>query len=159
MSAPGTELIAVPVLQIPVAIWARSQEHIDELLREFTLISAQLRQQPGPSEVPVRLTQLIEELVQQYGGLNTDQENRLAEAAASGRNEIDLLYHVPPQAAEASQRLLDILEEADAYCRAGTHLLTLATPPELDRFIRWFLGEFVAQLSGCAPTPYPEFRG
>ncbi|HEX3540162.1 MAG TPA: hypothetical protein VHT75_06910 [Acidimicrobiales bacterium] len=159
MTAPGSELIAVPLLQIPVPIWARSQEHIDELLREFTLISAQLRQQPGPSDVPVRLIQLIEELTQQYGGLNTDQENRLAEAAASGLTELDLLYHVPPQAAEASQRLQDILDEADAYCRAGTHLLTLATPPELARFVRWFLGEFAGQLQGRPPTPYPEYQG
>jgi hypothetical protein len=159
MTASERQLIAVPVLGIPVPIWARSQEHIDELLREFTLISAQLSQQPGPSEVPVRLIELVHELTDQYGGLNTDQENRLAEAAESGLDTIDLLYQVPPEAAGATQRLLDILDEADAYCRAGTHLLTLATPPDTARFIRWFLGEFIDQLQGRPPTPYPEYQG
>jgi hypothetical protein len=155
---PSAQLVDVHMVDIPVAVWARTQEHIDELLREFTLITSHL-QESGSAEVPVRLMELIEELTDRYGGLNTDQENRLAAAAAGGVEAIDLVYRIPPTGADASKRLRDILEEADAYCRAGTHLLTLATPPELLRFRRWFLDEFINQLGGRAPTRYCDYPG
>jgi hypothetical protein len=157
MSDGPAPLVAVPILRIPVPIWARTQEHIDELLREFTLIAAQLREHPEPAGVPLRLVELVGQLTATYGGLNTDQENRLADAAAQGLAEIDLVYRVPRGAAEASRGLQAALDEADAYCRAGEHLLTLAAPPELERFRRWFLDEFTNQLHGAAPTPYPDF--
>jgi hypothetical protein len=153
------QLVPVELRRIPVPLWARTQEHIDELLREFTLIAAQLHDGSGASEVPVRLVRLIEELTGQYGGLNTDQENHLAEAAAGGVPEIDLVYQVPPEGSEAARRLQVMLDEADAYCQAGRHLLTLASPPDLARFRRWFLEEFVNQLAGAPPTPFPEYQG
>jgi len=158
-SPAGAEVIDVPIFGIPVAIWSRTQEHIDELLREFTLMAAQLRDRPDESlDVPVRLVELVKELTQNYGGLNTDQENRLSCAAEAGVEEIDLVYRVPREAASAVVRLQIALDEADAYCRAGQHLLTLATPPELTRFRRWMLEEFTNQLEGAAPTPYPEYH-
>lgn len=158
MSDADSPLVSVPILRIPVPLWARTQEHIDELLREFTLIAAQLRDHRDRLGVPFRLVELVRELTADYGGLNIDRENLLADAAARGVAEIDLVYQLPPQAAEASRRLQDILDEADEYCRAGAHLLTLATPPDMTRFRRWFLDEFVNQLSGAPPTPYPEYR-
>src|ERR1700722_5710195 len=77
-----TQLIEVSILRIPVAIWSQTQQHLDEVLREFTLMAAQLRESPEKAQdVPVRLIQLVEELTENFGGLNTDQENRLAAAA------------------------------------------------------------------------------
>jgi hypothetical protein len=66
---------------------------------------------------------------------------------------------VPEAAASAITHLGDIFDEADDYCRAGEHLLSLATPPESLEFRRWFLGEFVNQIAGAAPTPWPAHRG
>lgn len=159
MSHPAPVLSEVTVLRIPVSIWARTQEHIDELVREFTLIAAQQHEQVPSHEVPVRLLQLVEELTGRYGGLNIDQENRLAHAAQTGTREIDLVYSIPPEAGEAARRLQDLLDDADTYCRAGTHLLTLASPPELARFRHWFLDEFINQLGGRPPTPFPHYTG
>jgi hypothetical protein len=51
-----------------------------------------------------------------------------------------------------------MLDEADEYCRRGEHLLTLETPPELVRFRRWYLQEFVNQIAGAAPEPWPDYR-
>jgi hypothetical protein len=151
------ELIAIPVLRIPVPIWASSQEHIDELFREFTLIAADQHEHVGNQDVPKRLMQLIDDVTSRYGGLNTDQENRLAEAAHTGMSEIDLTYHVPVEARQACIDLQVMLDEADIYCRSGEHLLTLATPPELVRFEHWFLEEFVRQLDGEPPMPWPDY--
>ena len=47
-----------------------------------------------------------------------------------------------------------IFDEADDYCRAGEHLLSLATPPEALAFRKWFINEFVAQIGGSAPVPW-----
>jgi hypothetical protein len=159
MSGHPPELVAIEVHQIPIPLWARTQEHIDELLREFTLIAAQLKERPGPPDVPVRLIELVEKLTSEYGDLNTDQENHLADAAAAGVAELDLVYRVPPEASLASRDLQEMLDQADAYCRSGEHLLTLASPPDLARFRRWFLEEFINQLAGAAPLPYPEYQG
>jgi hypothetical protein len=50
-----------------------------------------------------------------------------------------------------------MLDEVDEFCRQGKHLLTLATPPELVAYRRWYLGEFIAQLAGRPATPWPDY--
>lgn len=159
MTNAEVDVVPVVLVRIPVAVWARTQEHTDELLREFTLVAAQLRERPGAQDVPVRLVELVEQMTQRYGGLNIDQENRLADAAAAGVPELDLTYWVPPDAIEVVKALGDILDEADAYCLEGAHLLTLATPPDLIRFRHWFLDEFTNQLRGAGPSLYADYRG
>jgi hypothetical protein len=64
------------------------------------------------------------------------------------------VYRVPLAAGEACVELNAMLDEADEFCREGD-LLTLATPADQVAFRRWFLGEFVEQLGGGAPTPWP----
>ena len=49
-----------------------------------------------------------------------------------------------------------MLDEADDYCRAGRHLLNLATPDELRAFRSWYLGQVRDQLAGGPPEPWPE---
>src|SRR6185369_12588176 len=123
------QLVDVVLLELPVALWARSAEHSDELMREFTLIAAATRA-GGEHEPPARLVTLVEELTATYGGFSAGPEEQLARAAAAGLDSIDLAYRVPPDAAQAAQHLGDLLDQADEYCRAGQHLLTLATPSD-----------------------------
>lgn len=156
---PST-LVDVHLLGLPVKVWASAQEHVDELLREFSLIAAQIRSEGGHSEVPVRLIDLIDAVTAEYGGLNTEQEARLAAAAAAGVPLIDdLLFRIPPEAADAVMHLGALLDEADAYCSVGDHLLTLASPPVLARFRKWYLDEFTGQLAGRAPVAWADFQG
>jgi hypothetical protein len=155
-SAPG-ELHEVHLIGVPVAVWAKTQEHIDELIREFTLLAASLRQAGAHQEVPVRLTELVAVLSARYSGLTAEQEARLNDAAARGVAEIDLVFRVPAQVAEAGAHLGALLDEADEYCRDGEHLLTLATPPELVRFRNWYLDSFTDQLAGKPPTAWADY--
>ena len=146
-------LVDVHLRRVPVALWARTQEHTDELLREFALIASD----PGAaSTAPARLTQLVETVTQAYAGVGSEQEAQLFAAAAAGVPEIDLHFQVPPDVSEACTALNDMLDEADDYCRAGEHLLTLTTPSDMVRFRRWYLDEFVTQVAGAAPVPWPE---
>jgi hypothetical protein len=155
----SSTLVEVHLLGLPVPVWARAQERTDELIREFTLIAADLRQQGGHTDVPVRLIELVDALTAQYGGLSTTQEAQLSAAADAGEERIeDLVFHVPPEAAAAAIALGGLLDEADEYCRAGEHLLTLASPPDVVRFRNWYLEEFTRQLVGDPATPWADYQ-
>ena len=141
---------------VPVALWRRSQEHSDELLREFMLIASEQREGSSLHDVPQRLMALIEDVTARYAGLGADNEDLLTEAARGGVESIDLDYAMPAAVVDAVVQLDTLLDAADDYCRSGEHLLTLATPPDLVQFRKWFLGEFVRQMSGASPLSWAE---
>ena len=143
----------VRLLRFPLGLWQRSQEHVDELLREFALIAQGEEDHPS---VPRRLLDLIAELTATYAGISTQTEQERDQALARGEAEVDLTYRVPAAASDAIRQLGVMLDEADEYCRQGAHLLTLQTPPEQQRFRRWFLSEFLLQLAGAPPTAWPD---
>lgn len=153
MTAGEGDLVTVRLLRFPVDVWARSNEHFEGLRREFTLIALL----PQADDVPRRLLDLVEALVGEYAATVADAARVRNEAHARGDKEIpELVYRTPAQAGEATRSLARMLDEADEFCRRGDHLLTLATPPELVAFRRWYLGEFNAQLQGHPPLPWPE---
>ena len=149
------ELLPVHILQLPVAMHAQAQEHGEALRREFRLIADQVRHHPGGS-VPHRFLELVEALGMQYGGLNPESEDALDEAIRVGAACVDLTLWLPRAAGPACRDLAVILDDADAYCREGRLLLTLATPEPLVGYRRWYLDEFVRQLGGEPPRPWPE---
>lgn len=150
------DLSEVRILGFPVELQARAQEHMDDLLREFMLIAAANEQGPH-ADVPRQLLDLIQEVQRDYSGATLEQEAQLVEARESGTPNIDLLYRIPSSVAKAATRLGEALDEADSYCLAGEHLLTLATPPEALDFRRWYLGQFISQIGGDPPTPWGEW--
>jgi hypothetical protein len=150
-------LVTVRLLGLPLPVQARAQEHSDELIRELTLVGEQMRQQGNHAGLPARLVTLVEQLTAEYSAFTGEQEQQVAEAAAAGRPTIDLDYRVPASTAEAVQALEAILDEADEYCRAGQHLLTLPTPPDLVVYRRWFLDQFARQIRGGQPLSYAEY--
>jgi hypothetical protein len=149
-------LVDVRLVAVPVPVWSRAQEHADDLIREFTLIAAD-REREVAREVPARLIDLVAELTEQYGGISTEQEAALAQAATDGIEALDLTFRLPPLAAQAATHLGAMFDAADEFCRSGDHLLTLATPPESLAFRRWYLGEFDRQVAGHPPTSWPDW--
>jgi hypothetical protein len=147
-------LVEVRLERLPLGVWQRTQEHVDGLLREFALM---VQDDQARAATPGRLLSLVEELSAGYGGFSAAQRMEMEAAFERGEAEIDLTYRIPPGAGGAAQALGDMLDEADAYCRAGEHLLTVATPPEELRFRRWFISEFVVQVGGAPPTPWPDY--
>lgn len=152
----GCGLVEVSILALPLDVWARAQEHAEGLLREFTLVAAS-EATAHEHHVPRRLLALVEELDIDYAAMTTEQQSRLFEAAAQGRDAIDLRYQVPPEIAVACQRLAAALDAADCFCKEGRYLLSLATPPDALAFRRWYLGEFVRQVAGEPPMSWPEW--
>ena len=154
--AAGGDLAEVRILGFPVAVQARAQEHMDDLLREFILIAAANEQGPG-SHVPRQLLDLIQEVQRDYAGATFEQDAQLMNARENGVERIDLTFRIPSSVAKAAIRLGEAVDEADRYCLAGEHLLTLATPPEALDLRRWYLGEFISQIGGAAPTSWDDW--
>jgi hypothetical protein len=154
VSADGGQLVTVELRRLPVELQARASEHTQELQREFVLIAEGLQHAEGPSALPRRLLDLVDTLQRRYGGFTVDQEDALDKALHDGVPTLDLDFTVPPDVADAAVALGAMLDEADEYCREGKHLLTLATPPDLVAFRRWYLDQFVDQIAGRPPTPW-----
>lgn len=146
-------LVDVVLLNFPLEVFQRAQEHADGMIRELMLI-AQDRARGNDVDLPERLVAIVDALSAQYAGISAGSETERDAAIDRGERFMDLRYHVPPAAAEASRALAGIFDEADDYCRAGEHLLSLATPPEALAFRRWFTNEFVRQIGGGAPVPW-----
>lgn len=147
----------VRLLAFPLEVWARASEHHQELLREFALVG--VRPTDAEHTPPLRLQQLIDELEARYAGLNEATDAERDAALARGETSIDLDYRGLPVEVAADCRHLDhVLDEVDDYCRAGDHLLTLATPPDCVTFRRWYLTQFVDQVErGAEPVPWPRW--
>ncbi len=152
--APDDGLREVRLLRFPLAIYLSAQQHADELVREMTLISHSRSTHASERELPGRLVSLVEELGHRYAGVATEAEQQRDAAIDRGDTEIDLVYRVPAEAAESLRHVVEVFDAADEYCRAGQHLLTLASPPEALAFRRWYLSEFLAQIDGAEPTPW-----
>lgn len=157
MSQASGDLVELHLIGLPLDIWARSQEHMDGLLREFALLAAGEANNPN-SHVPRRLLELMKELQANYQGVTSEQDAQIEEAWEAGQTTIDLTYRLPPDVADASVRLDAALDEADNYCRTGEYLLSLATPPEPLAFRRWALGQFIDQIAGRPAQSWQEWR-
>jgi hypothetical protein len=156
--SPSPALHEVRLIGLPVGLHARSQEHTAELLREMYLLSQGLSDRGlGERHLPTRLVELVEALTSQFSAFTEAQDREIADAVATGLEEVDIVYSVPVEAGPAASALADMLDEADEFCRQGKHLLTLATPPELVLYRQWVLTEFANQLSGHAATPWPAY--
>ena len=153
MTTPA-DVRSVHLLALPVPLAAAAREHFEGLMREFALIAAGGE---GDDHVPARLMELVTTLTRQFAGANAAADQRLEDAIDSRAEVIDdHVLELPAAAGPASQALADIIDEADEYCRQGEHLLTLAFPPVLDAYRRWYLGQVIGQIEGAAPVPWPD---
>jgi hypothetical protein len=157
MTGPGaetTELVEVRIVGMPLDVYRETAEHGDELMREFALIRE--RDAEDGRAVPRRLLALVEALNTRFTVFTAAQEAQLREALERGDATIDLVYRVPADVKQGALELGAMLDEADAFCREGHDLLTLATPPRAVAFRNWFLDQFVRQIDGLEPTAWRD---
>jgi anti-anti-sigma factor len=149
------DLVQVRVTRVPVETWKRSSAHQDAIKREFDIMMADL----PTGSLPHQLAELIERFQQRLGGYSDPTWEDMYAAAQRGDQEVTLVFAVPHEASAAAVELEDMLEKVDAFCREGEDLLSLATPPELVAFRRWFLGEFVRQIDqGLPPMSWDQWQ-
>lgn len=146
----GGPLATVHILGLPLDLVSRANQHWDELLREFAVIRTE-----GHQDLPSRLLDLVQEATAKFANFADLRSAAVAAAVARGDTSVDVEFKVPFEVREACLRLEALLAESDEFCREGATLLTLASPPDIAEFRRWYLGQFVEQIDGGAPTPWP----
>ena len=131
-----------------------AKSHMDNVVRELVL----LREGEASSGValPPAVAALVETVTVDFAEARMEIKRQAAAAAERGDAVTHLVFHLSPQVAEAGDRYLAALDQADRYARAQ-HLLTLAAPPEHRLFRRWYVGALVTQLHACSrgETPPP----
>jgi hypothetical protein len=143
----------VRIVGLPTEAFVRAQLHVDELLHELELLQAGA--DAGVASPPAGLRALMDEILADYAESRRTAWEQTELAREAGRDRFDLELTLPPEAAAATRRLVELLEQADDLCRAR-QLLTLAAPPEVADLRRWLAGEVASQLQrGAAPSPCP----
>lgn len=143
---------SILLLGYPVRLAARQQEHLDEVSREFMLLS--LSQPEVRDHVPGRLLELMDTMSTRYARELEEPRRLRDQALLAGVEQIDLVYPAVPGARDLMTTWWHTMREVDEYCR-GDELLALATPPDVLALQRWVVTEIVAQVEGAAPTPWP----
>jgi anti-anti-sigma factor len=146
-------LIDIRFLGMPVDLWRRASAHQEALQREFEII----RTTAAAESVPHRLLELIDSFRAQFGDTSDATWDEMRLAAEAGATAKDLTVRLPAAAARAARELNVMMAEVDAYCQGGSHLLTLATPPDQVAFRDWMLGELIHQIEGQPPVSWDDF--
>lgn len=144
-------LYEIRLLNVPVRILVAGREHHDDVMREFAMLA--LAEDMDAEHAPKRLLELVDVLGRRYAAAAQRPDAEVDAAIARGETSIDLVYHVPDHVADAADELAALMDEADEFCRER-RLLSLARPPLVVEFSRWYLDEFRRQLAGEPPRPW-----
>ena len=141
----------VRLIGVPVALWKRTALHHEGVNREFEIIRAGLSDDAPPS----RLQRLVMDFEGRFGDLSGGNREVLESAFQRGEATVDLTFTVPEAASELIGRLSELFDAVDEFCMEKQDLLSLASPPDMVEFRRWFLTEFTRQIDrGLAPRPW-----
>lgn len=144
---------------VPTGLLLSAKAHIDNVVREFSLMRNAAE---GTGELPPAMTRLIETVTTDFADARAEIKRQALDSAAKGQSSTDLELHLPLDAADAGERYLAALDDADQYARAA-RLLTLAPPPSHRKFRQWYVSALVNQLRAIAagenpaePVPFAE---
>ena len=137
---------------VPTDFLLAAKAHIDSVVREMELMRND-RQRAGTS-LPPGVELLIETVTTGFAEARSAIKRQALEAAARGDQVTALELHLPLEAADAGERYLTALDEADQFARSA-HLLTLAAPPAHRAFRRWYVQSLVDQLRALARGETP----
>jgi anti-sigma regulatory factor (Ser/Thr protein kinase) len=144
----GGDAVALDIRNVPVAAYTAFQRHYRELRREVRLLALAHEQEYPLAKSLSDLFGSLEKPLRQ--DLGADQ---VLAAEAAGEIYVDLDVVMRRADAARVERLVELLDLADAFCREE-RLLSLARSPEQVTFQKWFLGEVVRQSTGELPIAW-----
>jgi anti-sigma regulatory factor (Ser/Thr protein kinase) len=158
VSPSPEQLHTVELGDVPTGLLLEAKSHVDNLVREFVLASA-----GTPRTVAGSLSglgALVHSVVHDFAAARTQIKEQALASAARGATLTHLVLRLPAASAEAGDRYLAALDEADRYARAA-RLLTLEAPAVHKIFRRWYVEALIDQLrsevEGGALTRPPTF--
>ncbi len=157
---PDRRRYTVTLGDVSTGLLLEAKTHMDSLVREFTLASRGAAA-GMTAKMPSNLANLVEAVVNEFAEARMAIKRQAMESAGCGRERTTLTVSLPADAADAGERYLAALAEADAYARAA-RLLTLEAPPQHRMFRRWYVTSLVTALrqaaAGQPMTPGPTFE-
>ena len=151
----GDEVYLVSLGEVPTDLLLEAKAQIDNLVREFTLAGSAAEHGSDDGTPSREVAELVQTVVHGFADARLQIKQQALAAAARDEPSTNLRLTLPASAADAGERYLAALDEADRYARSA-RLLTLETPPVHRVFREWYVGELVQQLraaSAGAPPP------
>lgn len=133
---------------VPTDLLLSAKAHVDSVVRELTL-SAAGAESGMSAALPPHLAGLVHDVTHEWAEARQSIKRQAVAAAERGEQRTRLTLSLPAEAAEAGERYLAALEQADTYGRAS-RLLTLAAPPQHRAFRRWYVTALVDALRRAA---------
>ncbi len=148
---PDENIIPVTIERVPVIELVAFQRHYHELRREVKLLGLAHQDTYPVAATLADLFVTLESTLRR--GSNTAGREKLAAAYASGAEELDVEVTVPEGGVPEIERLIELLDLADAFCH-DARLLALARTPEQREFQTWFLREVARRATGQPGTSW-----
>jgi len=140
--------VTIRIRALPTATYVAFRHHYREIRRELRLLALASEETYPIARHLSELFLLFERDFRLSSGTTA-----VAEAVDSGGTEVDVDVIVDRSSIATIAQMIDVLELADAFCKAE-RLLSVAASPLQQAFTRWYLGEFVSQGRGRPPTPW-----
>ena len=155
---PAEPLYDVRLGSLPTDLLLSAKGHGDNLVRELTLASAE--EFASGAGLPEPTAGMVRTVMNDFRDVRTEIKRQALAAAARGDALTELVLRLPESAADAGERYLAALDEADRHARAA-RLLTLAAPRSHRVFRHWYVRSLVDQLRAAsqdrAPTSVEPF--
>lgn len=128
---------------VPTALLLEAKAHIDNVVREMSLLQRGSLSNDRP--LPPSVLQLVDTVTVDFAEARTEIKRQALAAADRGESITNLELHLTAEAAEAGERYLAALDEADRYARSA-RLLTLAAPTSHRVFRGWYVRSIIEGL-------------
>ncbi|MDP9376968.1 MAG: ATP-binding protein [Actinomycetota bacterium] len=146
----------VRVGQVSTALLNGAKTHLDDLIRDLTLLNEAASANGSGDEELIQLAARLTHLAADLIGFRNQIRRQAVHAVQRGVATLILELDVP---VSLSGRLVDYqraLDDAEQHCVAG-RLLVCPVPPEQTQFRRWKLNRIIEQLGTPAlPPAAPE---
>lgn len=148
---------------VDTAMLGAAKAHIDNVVRELILLRD--GQAASGTVLAPEMARLVDTVTGGFAEARASIKRQAAAAAARGDLVTHLELRLPLAAAEAGERYLAALEEADRYARYA-RLLSLAPPHIHTVFRQWYVRSLIEQLRARArgedpppAVPFPDVPG
>ena len=141
------------LLDYPLRIWARQQEHTDEVLREFMLLLSG-EESGTTASAPAQLVGLATMFSTSFGALIDQLTVRRQERYDAGDDRMDLTMPLPRSTPQLMERVAQVWAVVDDYCSSG-ELLALARTAEVVALMSWSAEQLTRQARGEQSQPWP----
>lgn len=146
--------VAVRLAGCPVDLSLRQDQHLDDLVRELTLMSADHHNNPASAELAKRLEAILR--APAHARLAGRRQARLARSR--GERLVDVEMAMPREFSADVRQLHEAVTEADVHCEEQ-RLLTLTSPSDLRELRLWMTEEIIAQAErDASPVSWDTWR-